>query len=182
MTTNFITAGLAALVTLTAIPASADTAQLARSVGVEPGVYSTSQLVELKGLSAEEGNQFRVSQILDNPAGEAITRDATVNGHGNVAQLAASVGVEPGNYTLGELTALVGAVGEGDEQFRVNALRNGSSATATSSAHATQLAASLGVEPGAYSLNQLTLLKQLSTEDTGTARQQTRDILANPAG
>ncbi|MEQ3625225.1 MAG: hypothetical protein ABNH26_10950 [Celeribacter sp.] len=182
MTTNFITAGIAALVTLTAIPASADTAQLARSVGVEPGVYSTAQLVELQGLTAEEGNQFRVNQILSNPAGNTATRDTTTARIGNTAQLAASVGVEPGTYSLDQLTALVGAQGEGDEQARVNALREGDAATATSSTNAVQLAASLGVEPGAYTLNQLTQLKRLSSDDSGAARLQTREILANPAG
>ena len=46
---------------------SSGSAQLARSVGVEPGLYSTEQLIRLKAFEEEGQNNFIVRHILENP-------------------------------------------------------------------------------------------------------------------
>ena len=50
---------------------SAGAVQLARSVGVEPGVYSLSQLAQIAALRAEDTSQarFRIAQIVADPRG-----------------------------------------------------------------------------------------------------------------
>lgn len=47
---------------------------------------------------------------------------------------------------------------------------------------ADQLARSLGVEPGVYSLTQLSTIAGYASENSGIARQQIAFILANPEG
>ena len=54
-------------------PAFADPTSLAGSVGVEPGVYSVEQLIQLKGL--DDGDNAQRQYILDNPEGtNALTQ------------------------------------------------------------------------------------------------------------
>lgn len=60
---------LAALVAAAAMPASASDIQLARKAGVEPGLYSSSQLIRLLTLQQEGGNRFEIQRIRDNPLG-----------------------------------------------------------------------------------------------------------------
>ena len=59
----------AGLIALVALPATADSTQLAQSVGVEPGVYSTTQLIQLRNLQSEPGTKTAIQKILDNPQG-----------------------------------------------------------------------------------------------------------------
>ena len=78
-------------------------AQLAASLGVEPGRFTPAELLRLKE-AYSDNDQEEVAFILSgdnrraaNPA-EAVTPGE--------AQLAASIGVDPAQYTLAELVAL----------------------------------------------------------------------------
>lgn len=73
----------ASLIALVAFPASANPTQLARSVGVEPGLYSTSQLIQLRNLQAEGGNSFAIERILENPKGEGLSFRLSTTGLGD---------------------------------------------------------------------------------------------------
>ncbi len=115
--------------------------QLARSLGVAPGAYSTSQLVQLRD-ALENGDHDRAAFIIDGEAGGAA----------NGGQLAASLGLEPGSLSNADLVALKAAVENGDND-RV-AFLNGAHQVVSRDASAPsanrQLAASLGVAPGTY--------------------------------
>lgn len=98
-------------------PAFADSASLARSVGVEPGVYSVEQLAELK--AAQSSDDFStVKFILDNPeganAGAVASKSTTTLASASTDALAASVGVEPGVYSVSQLVALKAALDSDD--------------------------------------------------------------------
>ena len=64
------TAALAALALTVSAPAFAD--QLAAKAGVEAGVYTDAQLVELLSAQADD-NTTRINQILRAPAGAGAT-------------------------------------------------------------------------------------------------------------
>lgn len=165
-------------------PAFADPASLARSVGVEPGIYSVDQLVQLKGL--DDGDIATRNFILDNPAGTGadVSSKSMIGGSAGAGQLAASVGVAPGVYSVDQLVALAG-LDDGDIAQRSYILDNPAGAGADVSsksvigggARADKLAASVGVEPGLYSVAQLVALAGL---DDGDAAQRA-EIIANPA-
>ncbi|SIN86377.1 hypothetical protein [Vannielia litorea] len=163
-------------------PAFADTASLARSVGVEPGVYSVDQLIQLKGL--DDGDNAARQFILDNPEGNgADVSSKSVIGSGT-DKLAASVGVEPGVYSTAQLIELK-SLDDGDNAARQFILDNpaaGGGDVASRSDIGTSggndtLAASVGVEPGLYSTAQL--IELASLEDGDLARRAF--ILENPA-
>lgn len=82
--------------------ASSD-AQLAALAGVEPGVYSTNELQRL--IDAERNNDSEtVNFILSGEnRKEAAPASAVTPGE---QQLAATLGVDPADYTLSELTAM----------------------------------------------------------------------------
>jgi hypothetical protein len=142
----------AAFAALIAAPAAAQSvssgeAQLARILGVQPGVYSLSQLTQLSDLRGESGvaAQQSAAFILDNPRGPGVAT-AEVTSAGN----------------LPLFTAATGGAG----------LSSG----------ATQLARLVGVEPGLYSLDQLARLNDLKGDSSTTAQQTVRFILDNPKG
>ncbi|QDC09272.1 hypothetical protein FHY55_08470 [Oceanicola sp. D3] len=165
-------------------PAFADNASLSGSVGVEPGVYSIEQLIQLKGL--DEGDNAQRQYILDNPEGASagVSSKSVVGGGAGADKLAASVGVEPGLYSVDQLIGLA-ALDDGDNAQRQYILENpeGASAGLSSksvvegSAAASKLAASVGVEPGLYSVDQLIGLAALDDGD----QAQRAYILNNPA-
>lgn len=118
--TRIRTLVLAALAGGLALPALADTDQLARSLGVAPGLYSTAELSLLRQ-AREENDAFLERRILagagdaqvgflsdhslgaEAPAAAAGATGATGAGHD---QLAASLGVDGGAYSTAELAAM----------------------------------------------------------------------------
>ena len=113
----------AALVATVAGPALASDS-LARSVGVTPGALSTVELTALK--HALESDDRRLVAFILSGADDTLAPVATVDpsapdarlsslGSATSDQLAASVGVEAGRYSLAELTALKHAVETDDE-------------------------------------------------------------------
>lgn len=159
MTHELIPAAIAAA--MLATPALASD-QLAAATGVEPGVYSTAELVQMvQALEENDAQAYRFVKERDaeivssqSPSGEARPRND---------QLAASAGVEPGIYSTAELTQMISALEENDSHaYRF--VRDGGSEVVSSqspgsvrSANAgkNQLAASLGVDPDDDTLGQL---------------------------
>ena len=143
--------------------------QLARSIGVEPGVYSTAELIALR--SAIEGDDHAQANAIragGNNGFTASTKSATSSS----AQLAGSVGVEPGVYSAAQLIALRSAL-ESDDHAQANAIRKGADEGMTASsksgvsAATAQLAASLGVDPSDYSRDELARLHSVQSSDNG---------------
>lgn len=163
---------LAVLAIVAAAPAfaagvSAGDAQLARIAGVEPGVYSTAQLIRLDQ-ARQDNDAETVRFILASPEGTlAATRaDTSAASLGDsavsagAAQFALILGVEPGAYSLDDLTRLDRARHDNDAETErailSGALDRPESAIVTPGK--AQLAASLGVDPAAYTLAELSAL------------------------
>jgi hypothetical protein len=75
------TALLAGVLAVMALPAFANSTQLARSAGVEPGLYSTAQLVQLIALQQEQGSQNDIQRILDDPRGMQLSYRLSTTTH-----------------------------------------------------------------------------------------------------
>ncbi|MEM8632695.1 MAG: hypothetical protein AAGF74_15790 [Pseudomonadota bacterium] len=76
MKTLTLTAALAALL---AAPAFAND-QLARSLGVEPGIYTTAELAEMQNKSSLRGNEAKVvfgGDLVSRGTGSDLTREIT---------------------------------------------------------------------------------------------------------
>ena len=168
-------AGLAAGLSLTAVlPAFADGVsagdqQLAAYLGVPAGAYSTSELVALDAAkSANDAQTY--AYILD---GGLSARVSTSNGasvSGGDAQLAASLGLEPGAYSVSDMIAIQDALRDGDTTTANAILAHevtGNVGAGTVTPGKAQLAAQLGVDPSAYSLSQL--VSMASAKDTGSS-------------
>jgi hypothetical protein len=201
LTRNILAAVLA---TTLAAPMAAQSvsqgeAQLAQTLGVQPGMYSLEQLARLEGLENDDSQTAAQTRqfILDNPKGPMAMANASGSANMGVgqgeAQLAASLGVEPGIYSLEQLTRLEGLENEDSVQAAQNrefimANPEGPMAFEMSTEFngvtmgEEQLARIVGVEPGLYSLDQLARLNRLQDEGTPTAQQNAQDILNNPQG
>jgi len=139
--------------------------QLEKSLGVAPGVYTLSQLVEIKHAAETDGGGTR--------AYFGGADDVTVSSRSAVtpgaAQLARSLGVEPGAYTLSQLVALKRAA-ETDGGGGAAVLGAGDGVAMSSRGVATgaaaQLAAGLGVAPGRHGLDEL-VAKHSAASDEG---------------
>lgn len=183
-----IAATLSALTLAAGAQASHGYSQLADSVGVESNSYSLSQLALLKGLRSEDNNQGWINKILEHPEGlrgDLVTHHRTELDPNGVGwrSLAQSLGVEPGRYSPSQLILLEAAISDGD-QARIafimsDGFSNGTAERPQVSSGAEQLARSLGVEPGLYSLNQLAQLKAFDGDTDNNSRL--RRILENPA-
>ncbi|MEM9247663.1 MAG: hypothetical protein AAGB05_03090 [Pseudomonadota bacterium] len=150
----------AALVTALAAPAFASNS-LAASLGVEPGVYTTSQLVQLKAAKADD-DHVRIRQIM------AEVEAGGFDGASDFSQVASSIDAE--GLSGSDIVALKAAIDE-DDADRIFALR-GNVDVASETTFSTrggpvseQLSASVGVAPGALSTAELVQLKAAQAED-----------------
>ena len=82
---------------------SAGDVQLSRIAGVEPGLYSTSELVRL--IDAQRDNDSELVRFITSGADRQSADESLVVSPGK-AQLAALLGVNPAEYTLAELVQL----------------------------------------------------------------------------
>ncbi len=153
-----------ALVVAASAPAFAND-QLARSLGIEPGALTTSQLAQVKA-SIDNDNDNRISRELAErfSAGEVSTMSTGISaGH---AQLAARFGVDPQAFSVSELAAINGLVDHDDDNRAVEAaiakvISGGvvsTMSTGISAGHA-QLAANLGLDASNYSFAELVNIK-----------------------
>jgi hypothetical protein len=159
MTHKLIQAAIAAA--MLATPALASD-QLAAAAGVEPGVYSTAELMQM--ISAlEEGDNTAYRFVRDGGSEVVSSQSPFGDAQPRNAQLAAAAGVEPGAYSTAELARMIAALEENDSQtFRF--VRDGGSEVVSSqspdgirpaNAGKAQLAAALGVDPDDYTIGQL---------------------------
>lgn len=151
------------LVLALAAPAFAND-QLARSVGVAPGTYSLSELVELRA-AINDNDHARIRALkADDRSGSAVRMSSSQMASDGHRQLAASIGVDPAEYSLSEVVVLREAIAA-DDFSRVSALTRGNSAGQTGGAIGVsdgqrQLAAALGVSPSDFSLGELIELRE----------------------
>ena len=85
------------------IGVSAGHAQLARSLGVEPGTHSLAELTRLK-TAMEEDDRQRIDLITE--GGDEVVSTQSVGTSAGKAQLAASLGVNPEDYTTAQLAKM----------------------------------------------------------------------------
>ncbi len=140
-----------ALVAALAAPAFADS-QLENILGVEPGVYTTAELVAIKGsFDSDTGYSFPARD------GAVVSTQSTGVSASHIA-LANAVGVNPADYTTAELVGIKGSF-DSDTGFNVPE-RGGVVSTQSvgiSAGHA-QLAAAAGVDANAYSVGEILAL------------------------
>ena len=134
---------------------------LARSVGVEPGQYTTAQLVALKNAKADDDHS-RIRRIMAEAqaGGFPVASD--------LGQVSASIGAE--GLSAGQIVALKAAQDEDDHDaiFRLRnggAVETGARVSSRGASAPAQLSASVGVEPGTLSRAELVRLKAAQDED-----------------
>lgn len=110
---------LSALAVSLALPfagvAMAGNTQLALEAGVEPGVYTTSEIIQISE-ARKDNDQTKLDFYL---TGEnRVSRSGAVDYTDNVGleQLAATAGVSPDGYTAGTLYNLIEAQQSGNDQ------------------------------------------------------------------
>lgn len=133
--------------------------QLARSLGMEPGQYTSAELVQLSAAQADN-NTALFNHLLEEFNGTAAVsaqNGGITDGH---RQLAASLGVNATDFTMSELVQLRAAREDGDSSAERYIMSNSGTATPSRSGGVTaghrQVAASLGVDPEDYTMEELT--------------------------
>lgn len=130
--------------------------QLALSAGVEPGRYSRAELINIID-ARQDGETTRLNYYL---SGANRSSGASADGG---AQLAASAGVEPGQFTATELQRLINAKADNDTA-EVRFILSGQNRKEANPAEVVtpgeaQLAAAIGVDPAQYTLAELVALQ-----------------------
>lgn len=157
MTRTFLAAAIAASL---AAPAFASD-NLAASLGVDAGSYTTSQLVQLKAAKADDDHS-RIRQIM------AEVEAGGFDGAANLGQVATSLDAD--GLGASDIVALKAAIDE-DDNDRIFGLRNGETRVSNTTfssrggSVSEHLSASVGVEPGALTNAQLVQLKAAQAED-----------------
>lgn len=158
----FVKASITALTLAIAAPAfagnyTAGEAQLAYSVGVEPGVYTVAELTQIE--RAQWENDLVLEQNLLNRVtlgGNVSTRNAPSDG---AKQLAAIEGVSANQFSVSQIIRLSDADFDNDLILAQEISRENSAiAPVGISAGRAQLAATLGVNAADYTLAELVQL------------------------
>jgi hypothetical protein len=132
--------------------------QLALSAGVQPGEYNRAELINIIE-ARQDGETTRLNYFL---SGANRSSTSSANNAG-LDQLAASAGVEPGQFNANELQRLIQAKADGDTT-EVRFILSGANRTAPNPAEVVtpgeaQLAAAIGVDPAQYTLAELVALQ-----------------------
>ena len=104
--------------------------QLARSLGVEPGMYSTSELI-LLAKAREDNDRTFERHVLG--GGAAVVSTQSFDMMPGNDQLARSLGVEPGMYSTHELILLAKAREDNDKTLERHILGGGAEIVSTQS-------------------------------------------------
>lgn len=132
--------------------------QLALSAGVEPGRYSRVELINIID-ARQDGETTRLNYYLSG----ANRASGTAATNAGLDQLAASAGVEPGQFTAVELQRLIQAKADGDTTEARFILSGENRKEANPAEVVTpgeaQLAAAIGVDPAQYTLAELVALQ-----------------------
>lgn len=154
---------LAGFVAALSVPAFANpgTDQMALQLGVEPGVYTQAQLIQLEN-AYRENDRTLVDFILSQGNGVASRGDFVADGTvtAGETQLARSLGVAPGAYSLNELTQLQAAVLDNDTQtiaFILGGSNNNGAGSDQGVVNAgkAETARALGLDPANYTTQEL---------------------------
>jgi hypothetical protein len=86
--------------------ANAGTAQLAAGLGVNPAEYTTDELY--RAVNAQRANDDQLLSFILS-GGDRATADSSAADTPAKAQLAADLGVNPSDYSLAQLTLMIGA-------------------------------------------------------------------------
>lgn len=137
--------------------------QLALSAGVQPGEYSRAELINIIE-ARKEGEETRLNYFLSG----ANRASSTAASNAGVDQLAASAGVEQGQFSANELQRLIKAQADDDtttERFILSgASRNAANPAEVVTPGEAQLAASIGVDPAQYTLAELIAMQPQSDD------------------
>lgn len=152
---------------LLSLASAAAADQRAENLGVTPGQFTTNELVQLQA-ALDSDDRKSVAYILAG-GDDAVAKPSGISA--GAAQLAATLDVAPGRFSFSELTEL-SAAKAADDRTRVNHILNGDDVVATRSvgvsAGAANLAATLGVEAGRFSYNELLQLQVAMASDDRT--------------
>lgn len=152
---------------------SSGAAQLAAKLGVEPGVYSLSDLIRLDAANDSQQNREEVAFILEEGrfgiAGRSNAGAVSATDH---AQLAARAGVESGQYTIAELALIdTGSRSSNDVEFvefvKDGGLRDAGPSSADTPAFA-QIAGTLNVDAADFTASQLIRLQDAAKDGNRT--------------
>lgn len=164
MFTRTVTAvTLAGFVAALSAPAFANpgTDQMALQLGVQPGAYTQAQLIQLEN-AYRDNDRTLVEFILSQGNGVASRNDFAATGvvTAGEAELARSLGVAPGAYSLSELTKLQAAVLDNDTQAIAFIIGGSSNNGADSdmgvvNAGKAETARALGLNPASYTTQDL---------------------------
>lgn len=148
---------LSTAIGLTLVAQASANDQLALSMGMEPGVYSTTELLQLQA-ALDDNNQILFQHLMTEFSdASAHDRAGTTTTSPSVQQLANSIGVPPDQFTLSELLQLHTAIQESDTNTVAFILNGGSEAPVDGSysqGHL-QLAREMGVDPADYTVSEL---------------------------
>lgn len=140
--------------------------QLAAAAGVSGEGYSVSVLQRL--IEARRDNDQALISLLKAQRDSGVTRSDMGGTSAGAAQFAATLGVEPGRFSLNELARLERAIAN-EEQEEIDFILSGTireqGATGASNPGTQQLAAILGLNAADYTLNELTALSVDHTEE-----------------
>lgn len=147
-------------------PSPAAYAQLAAAAGVSGDGYSVDILQRL--VEARRENDTTLINLLKQQRNSDVSRSDKGGVTAGAAQFAATLGVEPGRYTVSELIRLDRALmdNEDEEADYILSGTNRVEPTAGSSNPGTQqLAAILGLNAADYTLNELSALSVDQTDE-----------------
>lgn len=145
----------------TVVATGPGTVQLALSAGVQPGKYSTAELLNI--IEARKENDAQALNFYLSGANRTEGKAAAES----LAQLAAAAGVSGGEYSVAELSQLVEARRENDAQaiaFIVNRAAKPAAAAEVVTPGEAQLAAAIGVDPAQYTLAELVAMQPQSDD------------------
>lgn len=133
-------------------------AQLAASAGVSAEGFTTNQLIRL--LDAQRENDRKTIAFILSQRGAEVSRTEQGTVNAGAAQLAASVGVDAGQFSLSELVRLDRALEKNDTATVRFILSGGlgNGAIPATGPGAQQMAAALGIDASGYTLSELTRL------------------------
>jgi hypothetical protein len=168
-----------ALALVSAAPAFAN-AQLARSLGLEPGVYTIAELSAIKGATEERATDNRdfVASLVARTGGGVVSTQSV----GASNQLAANLGLDAGDFTAAQLATIKGVTEEratDNRDFLASLVsRTGGGVVSTQSVGASsQLAANLGLDGRDFTAAQLATIKGVIEERATDNRFFVNDLI-----
>jgi transposase len=141
--------------------------QIARSLGLEPGVFTAAELAAIKGrVEDRDSNDAELIAALKSRTGAGVVSTRSVPAPN---QVAANLGLDAGQFTASQVATIKGRVEERDsndaELIAELKSRTGAGVVSTRSVPApSQVAASLGLDAGQFTAAEIARIKGLVEE------------------